>query len=302
MPDLDSGLDDDIGDEMLRLIFTACHPLLSREARAALTLRMVCGLTTEEIARAFLMTEATVAQRIVRVKRRCAAAGLAYEPRGQERDRRLPAVLEVVYLVFNEGYCAAAARTGCRRGLWDEAGAPARVLPVLTPRHARRKCTACWRSSDSVRRAAARPVGPGRRAHPADGPGSRRWDPLLIRRGGGAAPHRAPPRAHRSVRPAGRHRRLPRAGAEPRDHRLAQHRRPLRTAFGLDPIAGRRAKSRRRRGDGRGTRRRSGDRGGAGRGPGAEALSPAAERPRRPSPASRPYSRRRARPLSPRPR
>ena len=88
MPDLDSALDDDIGDELLRLIFTACHPLLSREARAALALRMICGLTTEEIARAFLLPEATIAQRIVRAKRTLSESGLAYEtPRGEELSR-----------------------------------------------------------------------------------------------------------------------------------------------------------------------------------------------------------------------
>ncbi|MBV9235617.1 MAG: sigma-70 family RNA polymerase sigma factor, partial [Xanthobacteraceae bacterium] len=104
MPDFDSDLDDDIGDEMLRLIFTACHPVLSPEARAALALRMVCGLTTEEIARAFLQAEATAAQRIVRAKRLLSESGLTYEtPQGEERNERLPTVLEVVYLIFNEG-------------------------------------------------------------------------------------------------------------------------------------------------------------------------------------------------------
>src|SRR6202171_3593972 len=108
MPDLDSALDDDIGDELLRLIFTACHPLLSREARAALSLRMICGLTTEEIARAFLQPDATIAQRIVRAKRTLSESGLGYEtPRGEELSERLSSVLEVVYLIFNEGYTAA---------------------------------------------------------------------------------------------------------------------------------------------------------------------------------------------------
>ena len=104
MPDPDMALDDDIGDELLRLIFTACHPRLSREARAALALRMICGLTTEEIARAFLQPEATIAQRIVRAKRTLSESGLAYEtPRGAELSERLASVLEVVYLIFNEG-------------------------------------------------------------------------------------------------------------------------------------------------------------------------------------------------------
>jgi RNA polymerase sigma factor (sigma-70 family) len=115
MPDLDSALDDDIGDELLRLIFTACHPLLSREARAALALRMICGLTTEEIARAYLLPAATIAQRIVRAKRTLSESGLAYEaPHGEELSARLASVLEVVYLIFNEGYAAARPkRMGC---------------------------------------------------------------------------------------------------------------------------------------------------------------------------------------------
>jgi len=116
MPDLDSALDDDIGDELLRLIFTACHPRLPREARAALALRMICGLTTEEIARAFLLPNSTIAQRIVRAKRTLSESGLSYEtPRGEEVSARLSSVLEVVYLIFNEGYTAAAGEEWQRR-------------------------------------------------------------------------------------------------------------------------------------------------------------------------------------------
>jgi RNA polymerase sigma factor (sigma-70 family) len=108
MPDLDTPLDDDIGDEMLRLIFTACHPLISREARVALALRMICGLTTSEIARAFLVTEAAIAQRIVRAKKTLSESGLGYEtPHGEQLSQRLASVLEVIYLIFNEGYTAA---------------------------------------------------------------------------------------------------------------------------------------------------------------------------------------------------
>ncbi|MGC2813220.1 MAG: sigma-70 family RNA polymerase sigma factor, partial [Bradyrhizobium sp.] len=107
MPDLDSALDDDIGDEMLRLVFTACHPLLSSDGRTALALRMICGLTTEEIARAFLVPETTVSQRVVRAKRTLSESGLGYEtPRREELSVRLASVLEVVYLIFNEGYTA----------------------------------------------------------------------------------------------------------------------------------------------------------------------------------------------------
>src|ERR1700743_3729276 len=107
MPDFDAALDDDIGDEMLRLVFTACHPLLSREARVALALRMICGLTTEEIARAFLVPETTVSQRIVRAKRTLSESGLGYEtPRREELSLRLASVLEVVSLIFNAGSLA----------------------------------------------------------------------------------------------------------------------------------------------------------------------------------------------------
>jgi RNA polymerase sigma factor (sigma-70 family) len=134
MPDLDSALDDDIGDEMLRLIFTACHPRLSREARAALALRMVCGLTTEEIARAFLLADATIAQRIVRAKRTLAESGLAYEtPRGEELSERLASVLEVVYLIFNEGYTAARGDDWLRPQLCNEALRIGRVLVSIAP-------------------------------------------------------------------------------------------------------------------------------------------------------------------------
>jgi predicted RNA polymerase sigma factor len=134
VPDLDTALDDDIGDELLRLIFTACHPLLSQEARAALALRMICGLTTEEIARAFLVPEATVGQRIVRAKRTLSASGLGYEtPRGEELSERLLSVLEVVYLIFNEGYTAARGEHWLRPQLLHEALRMGRVLISIAP-------------------------------------------------------------------------------------------------------------------------------------------------------------------------
>ena len=135
VPDFDAALDDDIGDEMLRLIFTACHPLLSREARAALALRMICGLTTEEIARAFLLPDATIAQRIVRAKRTLSQSGLAYEtPRGEELSERLASVLEVVYLIFNEGYTAARGEHWLRPQLCQDALRIGRVLTSIAPR------------------------------------------------------------------------------------------------------------------------------------------------------------------------
>lgn len=134
MPDWDSPLDDDIGDEMLRLVFTACHPLLSREGRAALALRMICGLTTAEIARAFLLPEATIAQRIVRAKKTLSESGLSYEtPRGDEIPARLSSVLEVVYLIFNEGYTATRGDDWGRPQLCDEARRLGRILTALAP-------------------------------------------------------------------------------------------------------------------------------------------------------------------------
>ncbi|MEZ2220009.1 RNA polymerase sigma factor [Rhizobium sp. RCC_161_2] len=134
MPDLDAALDDDIGDELLRLVFTACHPLISREARVALALRMICGLTTEEIARAFLLPEAAIAQRIVRAKRTLSESGLAYEtPRGEDLAQRLASVLEVVYLIFNEGYTAARGQDWLRPQLCNEALRMGRVLISVAP-------------------------------------------------------------------------------------------------------------------------------------------------------------------------
>jgi RNA polymerase sigma factor (sigma-70 family) len=132
MPDPD--LDDDIGDEMLRLIFTACHPLLSPQARAALALRMVCGLTTAEIARAFLLPESTIAQRIVRAKRSLSDSGLGYEtPRGAALAERLASVLEVIYLIFNEGYTAARGDDWMRPQLCAEALRLGRILTAVAP-------------------------------------------------------------------------------------------------------------------------------------------------------------------------
>jgi RNA polymerase sigma-70 factor (ECF subfamily) len=127
-------LDDDIGDDVLRLVFTACHPTLSTEARVALTLRMIGGLTTDEIARAFLATEPTIAQRIVRAKRALADASVPFEvPRGAELGPRLASVLEVVYLVFNEGYSASAGDDLMRPALVDEALRLGRLLASLAP-------------------------------------------------------------------------------------------------------------------------------------------------------------------------
>src|SRR5882724_11171015 len=133
-PDLDAALDDDIGDDLLRLIFTACHPILSTEARVALTLRLLGGLTTDEIARAFLVPEPTIAQRIVRAKRALADAQVPFEvPRGAALAGRLASVLEVVYLIFNEGYSATAGDDWMRPGLCEDALRLGRVLAELAP-------------------------------------------------------------------------------------------------------------------------------------------------------------------------
>jgi RNA polymerase sigma-70 factor, ECF subfamily len=131
---LDAALDDDVGDDLLRLIFTACHPVLSTEARVALTLRLLGGLTTDEIARAFLVSEPTVAQRIVRAKRTLAKERVPFEvPRGADRAARLSSVLEVVYLIFNEGYSATAGDDWIRPALCEDALRVGRVLAELTP-------------------------------------------------------------------------------------------------------------------------------------------------------------------------
>jgi RNA polymerase sigma factor (sigma-70 family) len=132
--EIERAMDDDVGDELLGLIFTACHPVLSADARAALTLRLIGGLTTDEIARAFLSAESAIAQRIVRAKRTIGESGLAFEvPRGKERDVRLASVLEVVYLIFNEGYAATAGEDLIRPALCAEARRLGRILAGLAP-------------------------------------------------------------------------------------------------------------------------------------------------------------------------
>ncbi|MGH9659189.1 MAG: RNA polymerase sigma factor [Bryobacteraceae bacterium] len=132
MPDFDAALDDDIGDDLLRLVFISCHPVLSTEARVALTLRLLGGLTTSEIARAFLVVEPTIAQRIVRAKRTLAEAQVAFEvPRGGELAARLSSVLEVIYLIFNEGYSATSGGDWMRPALCEEALRLGRILAEL---------------------------------------------------------------------------------------------------------------------------------------------------------------------------
>jgi RNA polymerase sigma-70 factor (ECF subfamily) len=137
IPDFDSGLDDDMGDDLLRLVFISCHPVLSTEARVALTLRLLGGLTTDEIARAFLVPEPTIAQRIVRAKRTLTKERVAFEvPRGADLEARLSSVLGVIYLVFNEGYTATAGDDWMRPSLCEEALRLGRILAELTPKEA----------------------------------------------------------------------------------------------------------------------------------------------------------------------
>ena len=182
MPDLDTALDDDIGDEMLRLIFTACHPLISREARVALALRMICGLTTEEIARAFLVSEATIAQRIVRAKRTLSESGLSYEtPHGEELSQRLASVLEVVYLIFNEGYTAARGENWMRLQLCSEALRLGRMLTSVAPQEPEAHALLALMELNASR-AAARTDAAGNPILLLEQNRSR-WDRLQIQRG-----------------------------------------------------------------------------------------------------------------------
>src|SRR5207245_2641259 len=136
-PDFDAALVDDIGDDLLRLLFTACHPVLSTDARVALTLRLLGGLRTDEIARAFLVPESTIAQRIVRAKRTLAEAHVPFEvPSGSDLAARLSSVLQVIYLIFNEGYSATAGEDWMRPALCEDALRLGRILAELAPNEA----------------------------------------------------------------------------------------------------------------------------------------------------------------------
>jgi len=179
---MEAAVDDDLGDELLGLIFTACHPILSPDARAALTLKVVGGLTTDEIARAFLSSEATIAQRIVRAKKAIAKAGSTFEvPRGAERAARLPSVLEVIYLIFNEGYAATAGDDLVRPGLCLEAQRLGRILAGLMPEDAEVFGLLALMEIQASRLAAR--IGPDGAFIPITEQDRARWDYLLIRRG-----------------------------------------------------------------------------------------------------------------------
>ena len=180
--DFDAAIEDDMDDDLLRLIFTACHPVLSTEARVALTLRLLGGLTTEEIAHAYLVPEATVAQRIVRAKRTLAEARVPFEvPRGPELAARLSSVLEVIYLIFNEGYAATAGDAWLRPELCEDALRLGRILAELMPNEAEVHGLVALMEIQASRLRAR--VGPAGEPVLLLDQNRARWDYLLIRRG-----------------------------------------------------------------------------------------------------------------------
>jgi RNA polymerase sigma factor (sigma-70 family) len=182
VPDFEAALDDEVGDDLLRLVFTACHPVLAREARVALTLRLLGGLTTDEIARAFLVAEATIAQRIVRAKRTLAEKRVPFEvPRGAELAARLSSVLEVIYLIFNEGYAATVGDDWLRPGLCEDALRLGRILAELAPQEPEVHGLVALMEIQASRSRAR--VGPSGEPILLFDQNRAQWDQLLIRRG-----------------------------------------------------------------------------------------------------------------------
>jgi RNA polymerase sigma-70 factor, ECF subfamily len=180
--ELDDALDDDVGDDLLRLVFTACHPVLAAEARVALTLRLLGGLTTGEIARAYLVPEPTIAQRIVRAKRTLAKERVPFEvPRGAERATRLSSVLEVIYLIFNEGYTATAGSDWMRPALFEDALRLGRILAELAPADPEVHGLVALMEIQASRSRAR--VGPSGEPIVLFSQNRALWDRLLIRRG-----------------------------------------------------------------------------------------------------------------------
>lgn len=180
--DFEAALDDDVGDDLLRLMFTACHPVLPTEARVALTLRLIGGLTTGEIARAFLLPEPTIAQRIVRAKKTLSNEQVPFEvPRGSDRTARLSSVLEVIYLIFNEGYTATAGDDWTRPELCDDALRLGRILAELAPSEPEVHGLVALMEIQSSRSRAR--VGPAGEPILLLDQNRARWDQLLIRRG-----------------------------------------------------------------------------------------------------------------------
>ena len=245
-------LDDDVGDDLLRLMFIACHPVLSTEARVALTLRLLGGLTTEEIARAFLVPEPTVAQRIVRAKRTLAEARVPFEvPRGAELGERLASVLEVIYLIFNEGYSATAGDDWMRPELCEDALRLGRILAELVPREpevhglvALMELQASRARARASRPRASRSCCSSRTAPAGTGcsirPRARGARARAMRLGGPLGPYTL------QAAIAACHARARRR----RGHRLGAHRGALRRAGPADALAGGRAQSRGRGRDG----------------------------------------------------
>jgi RNA polymerase sigma factor (sigma-70 family) len=181
-PELDVDSEEEMGDDLLRLIFIACHPVLSKDARLALTLRLLGGLTTDEIARAFLVPEPTIAQRIVRAKRSLAEAHVPFEvPVGTERAARLSSVLEVIYLIFNEGYSATSGEDWMRPALCEDALRLGRILAELIPNEVEVHGLVALMEIQASRLRAR--VGPSGEAIPLLEQNRGRWDQLLIRRG-----------------------------------------------------------------------------------------------------------------------
>jgi predicted RNA polymerase sigma factor len=180
--ELESAIDDDIGDDLLRLMFTACHPVLSKEARVALTLRLLGGLTTDEIGRAFLVPEPTIAQRIVRAKKTLAEKRIPFElPRGEDRGSRLGSVLEVLYLIFNEGYLATAGDDLTRPGLCEDALRLGRTLAELAPSEPEVHGLVALMEIQASRLRAR--TGPSGEAVLLADQNRALWDRLLVRRG-----------------------------------------------------------------------------------------------------------------------
>ena len=268
--------DESVEDDRLRLIFTCCHPALAPDAQVALTLREVCGLTTEEIAQAFLTPASTLAQRIVRAKAKIRDAGIPYQvPAPADLPDRLDAVLRVIYLVFNEGYSASSGASLTRHDLSTEAIRLGRLLVDLLPEPEARGLLGLMLLHESRRAARTSPDG---ERHPARRPGPLALEPRADRRR--AAPRRAGARiaALRAVHDPGRDRRGPRGGGGSGRHRLGADRRALRRPAARRSVAGHRAEPRRRAGD---ARRTGGGPRGGGRDPRPRRAAGLPARPRR---------------------
>ena len=290
VPDLDAALDDDIGDDLLRLMFTACHPVLSAEARVALTLRLIAGLTTDEIARAFLVAEPTIAQRIVRAKRTLADQRIPFEmPGAADRAVRLSSVLEVLYLVFNEGYSATAGEDWMRPQLCEEAMRIGRILAGLAPEEAEVHGLVALMEIQASRFAAR--TGPSGEPVLLLDQDRGRWDRLLIGRGLAALARADALGARRTLCPPGRDRRLPRPRADGGSDGLVADCRALRGSRAHRPLTRGRTQPVRRRGDGRRTGRRPCIGRSAGRRAGPEGLPSPSRRARRPAGEARPRRR-----------